>query len=395
MTAHPLFTLEALQAKNGDCLLLHYGRTEKPRFILIDGGPRGVFKNTLKHRLDALREKFSPGGALPIELLVVSHIDDDHIQGIIELFQFLLPTFQAGAKPPYRIKALWHNSFADLVGKRADGLLTNWARERDRLGAELRKPVGAAMKDLARLQFRTVEQGRSLRQLAKQLEIGLNRGFRSLVSASDGVPKLRARRDGLKLAVLGPGKSRLEKLFEEWRKYLESRAAPLLRGAEALHELTDDSVANLSSIILLAEMEGLRMLLPGDARADDILAGLKAGGHLGQGRAHVNLLKLPHHGSSRNVNLDFFRSVTADHYVISGNGADGNPEPETLLMIAEARRPETCTFHFTNDEGRQNLGTNLKNFFAGEKARGFEHKACFPEPNAFSLKVDLLAPATY
>ena len=33
-----IFTLEALQAKHGDALLLHYGDAASPRLIVIDGG---------------------------------------------------------------------------------------------------------------------------------------------------------------------------------------------------------------------------------------------------------------------------------------------------------------------------------------------------------------------
>ena len=390
-----LFTLEALQAQNGDCLLLHYGTAEAPRFILIDGGPQGVFKNALKPRLDALRTLWSPGGALPLELLLVSHVDDDHIQGIIELCQSLLPAALRGDEAPYEVRTLWYNSFGDLVGKSADRILADWAQMRDRLDAEVGAPIAAAMQDLTRPLARGIQQGRSLRQLATQLGIDLNRGFRGLVSAPAAEIKPRDWGGGLQLAVLGPGKNRLEKLFREWKRFLERKAASLLGSAEAVRELADESDANLSSIIVLAELGGRRMLLPGDARADDILAGLKAAGQMGGGRAHLDLLKLPHHGSSRNVNPGFFSRVIADHYVISGNGEDGNPDPETLEMIAAARRPETGTFHFTNREGRQDLGTNLKDFFARENERGFTHRTFFRAANALSLTIDLLAPVTY
>jgi hypothetical protein len=56
---------------------------------------------------------------------------------------------------------------------------------------------------------------------------------------------------------------------------------------------------------------------------------------------------MPHHGSSRNVELDFFKQVTADHYVFSGNGEHGNPERETVEMLLEARPAAAFTMHFT------------------------------------------------
>ena len=44
-----------------------------------------------------------------------------------------------------------------------------------------------------------------------------------------------------------------------------------------------------------------------------------------EGRLHVDILKVPHHGSERNISETFFDIVTADVYVISANGRDDNP----------------------------------------------------------------------
>ena len=46
-----VFTLEALEAKYGDSLLLHYGDHTDPRLIVIDGGPAAVYKAALRPRL--------------------------------------------------------------------------------------------------------------------------------------------------------------------------------------------------------------------------------------------------------------------------------------------------------------------------------------------------------
>ena len=74
------FTLEALEAKHGDSLLLHWGRE---RLIVIDGGPSGVFRKTLLPRLEAIRAERDVE-TLPIRMLMVSHIDDDHIHGVLD-----------------------------------------------------------------------------------------------------------------------------------------------------------------------------------------------------------------------------------------------------------------------------------------------------------------------
>jgi glyoxylase-like metal-dependent hydrolase (beta-lactamase superfamily II) len=82
-----VFTLEALQANDGDCLILHYQKTAagKPTRVLIDGGSAGVYSSVLKPRLDQLRA----GKPLDLRMVMVSHIDADHITGILDLLKAL------------------------------------------------------------------------------------------------------------------------------------------------------------------------------------------------------------------------------------------------------------------------------------------------------------------
>ena len=44
------------------------------------------------------------------------------------------------------------------------------------------------------------------------------------------------------------------------------------------------------------------------------------------GNMQVDILKVPHHGSDRNMETIFFERVKANHYVFSGNGENGIPE---------------------------------------------------------------------
>jgi subtilisin family serine protease len=82
-----LFTLEALNAAEGDCLLLLYGTATHPRLIVIDGGPRETCRAALLPRLLALRDVFPGGRRAPllVELAVVTHVDSDHIAGMVAL----------------------------------------------------------------------------------------------------------------------------------------------------------------------------------------------------------------------------------------------------------------------------------------------------------------------
>jgi hypothetical protein len=48
------------------------------------------------------------------------------------------------------------------------------------------------------------------------------------------------------------------------------------------------------------------------------------------------VLKVPRHGSSNNLDKDFFERITADHYAFSGDAEHDNPEREALRMLLNA-----------------------------------------------------------
>lgn len=82
-------------------------------------------------------------------------------------------------------------------------------------------------------------------------------------------------------------------------------------------------------------------LLTGDARGDHILQDLEAAGLLDDaGKVHVDVLKLQHHGSDRHVTKRFFQSVTADTYLISADGKNGNPDIARLRWLVDAAYEE-------------------------------------------------------
>ena len=109
----------------------------------------------------------------------------------------------------------------------------------------------------------------------------------------------------LNFTVVGPMKDDVEALHkkhEKWLKDLEKKGKT--PPEQALAAYVDPSVPNLSSLVLLAEADGKTMLLTGDARGDKILEGLELTGLLEQGddsTLHVDLLKVPHHGSANNL----------------------------------------------------------------------------------------------
>jgi len=375
-----LFSLEALQAKHGDSLLLHYGKANAPKLIVIDGGPAGVYKAGLRPRLAELKESRSPDRPLSIRMLMVSHLDDDHINGVLAFLDDLVEKNDNNEELQYDILTLWHNSFDDIIGNESQELVKALRPTSSGKAASAELPLSREGDALAA----SVPQGRDVRNNAKLLALGINDPFGTLVAVPAKGKKTVTIGDGLKFTVLGPVKERIEKLQEEWNEVLKKKGlATDEKGRSLAAAFVDESVFNLSSIVVLAEAGKKRMLLTGDARGDDLMNALKTSGLLKSGKIHVDLLKLPHHGSDRNVATEFFRAVTADHYVVSADGRFGNPEISTLQMISEARGKDKFTIHLTNREKR------LDKFFAAEKKKGKKYNVVYRDAKSLSLWVDL------
>ena len=108
------------------------------------------------------------------------------------------------------------------------------------------------------------------------------------------------------------------------------------------------------------------MLLTGDARGDVLLESLELAGLMSHGRCHVDLLKVQHHCSSHSTTQDFFERVTADRYVISGNGKHDIPHAAALGWLSAARTRQPYDVYLTNRVGILDNKKTLDTFLASE-----------------------------
>ena len=364
-----LFTLEALEAKHGDALLLHYGTLRDPQLIVIDGGPGGVWNRSLKPRLAALRKSRAGDGALPVVAVAVSHIDDDHVNGILQMFTAIERGRDGGDDAGLDVQALWHNSFDDIAPAVEPQALAAAETRLKPVALAGEAPRGLRMSRAGAIVLASVSQGRDLRNAAKRLGVPVNfDGQGGLITAPPRGGRAETIGNGLRMTVLGPLDPQLAALRADWDKEVARlRKAGKLTPAAlqvVLADFVDGSVNNLSSIVLLAEAGGKRMLLTGDARGDFILEGVKKGKQLKNGRMRVDVLKLPHHGSIRNVKKEFFEQIVADHYVISADGRFDNPDLDTLRALFAARPKGPYTLYLTNRVPR------VATFLKTKKPRG-------------------------
>jgi hypothetical protein len=358
--------LDFLPASEGDAIWVRWGNDLQHQ-MLVDMG-KGNTGTAIRNRLEDM-----PEGSRRFELLVVTHIDGDHIGGVISGLVERPPL------PGLKFDDIWFNGWPHLHGKRA-------RRPGETDGLE---PMGAVQGEW----------------LSNWLIGPWNEHFdRGPVVRTDPLRTVELS-DHLNITILGPTQARLESLKATWADEVEraieqgrlpdaSRLESMGRQKPVRPELTqlsdlndladevtdlDPSPSNGTSITMILEWQKRRALLTGDAFASDVVEGLEM---LGQSSpVAIDVFKLPHHGSKGNVSDALVRAVASCDWVFSTNGtrhyhpdatavarvirSSGEPRPRLLFNVPSEFNEWwtdptwTSTFNYTTKTGTPDEGLTV------------------------------------
>jgi metallo-beta-lactamase superfamily protein len=362
--------LHIVQAEFGDCFILESKLNNESNTMLIDGGPHQTFKNHLKPTL----QKLPLNGK--IDLIVLSHIDNDHIIGLLDLLDEIKNQRESGTKELVKISKMWHNSFKNLLllPDEPKQLLANIIQDQSFIE---RKNI------LESLIMKGYQQGKDLTRLAKSLKIPINEGFGDVIEVDDKVRSTRLK--NINLHIIGPTKKNLEKLRKEWNDWY-TKKQQTGKTESGLIQILDKSIPNLASIIFLAEIKNRKILFTGDGLGEDVVEMLSRNRMLDKnGKFHVDVLKIPHHGSDRNTSQEFFNIVYAEYYIISANGRDDNPSLDTLRWIINVGKDikKTRKIVFTN------MTPNIRKVLQEYDQNKFNYESIFLEKTSDFLTINL------
>lgn len=343
--------IKFLPAFNGDSIIVSFKDSEdKNRNILIDGGTPRTYQRTLKEELENLVKNDV------IDLLIVTHIDDDHIGGIKELYQdtSLDRSF---------IKNVWFNS-GNLISD-------YFKQDRDET-----REVNILLNDQTDM---SVNQGVTLEKAL----LADGQWSQSLIKVSDPILFF-----GLKITVLSPSEKGLKKLNKKWQTEIES-------STNMSHEhddfsisiskllerkfVQDKAVPNGSSIAILIEnIEGKALLL-GDSHPSVVIDSLKNLGYSNQNKLKVDVVKVSHHASKGNTKKELLSLIECEKYVISTDGTKhGLPDKEAIARIIGHN--SNCKLYFNYDDYSKNL-------FVAEDFQEFKFEIC--SLSAMNYTIDL------
>lgn len=322
--------ISLLPARHGDCIWVEWDDGGRTRRLLVDGGPR--------HALPDLQARL-PAGSCRFELLVVTHVDTDHIGGVLGLLTHLPDGVDFGD--------VWFNGWKHLPTD-------------DELGPA---------------------EGELFSAVIERRRLPWNRAFR-------GGPAARTRRDGFRVKRLGggmtvtllsPSRAELARLRPVWEKTVRENGLEPGSSEDALAELAhredlppdllgdetidpardagkpfveDDSEANASSIVLLLEQGERRVLLCGDAYPSLVVPVVeRLARDRGEARLRLDALKISHHASKKNIDNSLLAAVDCDRYLVSTNGAHyKHPHAAALSrVVVHGGERTTLCFNYDNE----------------------------------------------
>ncbi|RZJ89256.1 MAG: MBL fold metallo-hydrolase [Chryseobacterium sp.] len=324
-------TFKFLKAQNGDCTVIKYideGGTN--RNIIIDAGLDAAYFDQannifgeLKTEVEDIKTKKEN-----IDLLILTHIDNDHICGFLKLFEM-------DSEIPAFIKEVWFNSgklIAEELKKSENDLLSVTMQQTAVTNTGVTE--GIDFEDfLLKFDF----WKRKLILCGQEHEI-----------------------HGAKFQILGPTKPQLKRLLKEYHKETgddtytgaggndwgtDIESFILEEKARGFRFSQDNSPKNGSSISFILELKGKKFVFLGDAHPNPVAKALVNLRHKDQTPLKVEFLKLSHHGSKANTSKKLLEAVDTDKYLVSTNSVGhGHPHKRTLSRVI-SRNPN-AVFHF-------------------------------------------------
>jgi beta-lactamase superfamily II metal-dependent hydrolase len=301
------------KAGHGDSILISTEQTN----ILIDGGVDGTYKEEIEKKIDEIDK---------LDLVVLTHIDNDHICGLIEMLT-------ENEEHVNKIDQLWFNSLGEVKVNEISN----------------EKAFG---------------QGLLFENLVSKYDF---KHRKDIYLKEDNVYKIGS---DIEIILLSPEKSTLNSQKNKWKNNkkirlcngkevneisgkscIDNRSIDLIK-ENFLKNSSDSSLPNKTSISFILKYKNKKFLFLADAHISTINKSLINMSYSENKRLSVEFVKLSHHGSKNNINNKFLYLVKTNTFItLTDCSYHQHPDKETFSMILNhPKREENINLFFNYSE---------------------------------------------
>lgn len=355
-----MIKLKIIPASYGDSFLLSIKEENQFINILIDGGFSKTYDDYLQDLIKELAEKNQK-----LNLVINTHIDSDHIRGLISFF------IENNKKQIIKIEDIWFNGLEQIINR-----YPNKPEKED----EDEKIVDNILKKGYEDEFEENEQISSKEGVALSglIEFGqYNHNQNNNGKAINSEIKEISLSENVKIKIINPNLEKLQALEKEWLEemnklnfhfsipknqnlvssfeFIISRLKNFYKEQDikisSIDELKlylsdlkerDTSIVNDSSISFVIEAYDKKLLFLGDAiikniEECNIIKELK---NIYGENYIFDLIKLPHHGSAYNITKDFINLFSGNEYIVSTNSEKHRHPDLSVLANIICQNPQ-------------------------------------------------------
>lgn len=285
--------LRMLRARHGDAFIFESKKEERSFVMVVDSGPKLCAKD-IAPIIKQLPQ---------IDLLVLTHYDEDHISGFIEYFKQY-------PEDALKIKEYWCNCASDIevnIGT------TISAYSNAKSFADCLRTILKEHQDIKWIEL--IKAGHEYHNEFVDIEV---------IAPSD------------KALALNREQYMAEQYPAISSQTMKNDSAIPLEELAQKDTARNTQLVNNASIAFILQTEGKSYLMLGDVMADDVYHYLVGKGYSPESPLCVDYVKVAHHGSKYNITNNLLDIIKCDKYIISTNGGIGNayhPDRETIAKI--------------------------------------------------------------
>lgn len=315
--------VRVLKAFHGDCIFITVDSGAFTERILIDGGPEATFGVSPQGELRALLNELDVEGK-QIDVVILTHVDDDHIGGLIKAFEVKDGLTKLARKVIFNSGRLIHEYFKVQVDPSKE-ITGNFTQSKNT----------------------SIKQGNTLERLLE----GLGVWHENVIKQGD-----KYSLQGCEMIFLTPNEGELKKLLIKWEKDQSSpfTSASNTDWKKSYKELLDqdsfkedNSKPNGSSISFILKVGEKNFLFLGDAHPTSITQGLAMLGYNANTPINAEMVKLSHHGSKGNTSLELLSAINCSSYIVSTDATrHGLPNKITFARIHSKNSNAVILFNY-------------------------------------------------